>query len=321
MATPKWYPPADRSQRFSPGTFRMKRINKILLHSTETDGWPGYGGAGGNPTLTYHPGVHRWRQHIPLTARATALMNAGSFQTNRANVVQIEIIGRAETTIPQLDDEALKDLGAFVAWMHTHYGVKIGSAVQWKPYPASYGYGNGVRLSVSEYQAYHGLLGHQHAPGNVHGDPGAIAIEKILEHARGDKPAQPAQPAGDPRPPVVLPKPKNYPKPTSGDVYMDRLRPGTTNSDSVYYWRMAMNALKFTGGSELPLNGDYTADLEHETKLFQDQRCHDKQDGWPGELQAEYGFRLAEKEMRRKGVAHLRIYRSSQTGGLVEKVW
>lgn len=198
MSTPKYYPPASRAQKFSPGSFRMQGINKVLLHSTETDGWPGYGGAGGNPTLTYNPHTHQWRQHIPMTARATALMNAGSFQTNRANVVQVEIIGRAETTIPKMDDQALKDLGEFIAWMNEHYGVPIKNGVAWKPYPASYGPVNGVRLSVSKYRDYEGVLGHMHAPGNVHGDPGQLDVAKIIQYAKEAA----APPVQNGRPPV-----------------------------------------------------------------------------------------------------------------------
>jgi len=116
-------------------------------------------------------------------------------------------------------------------------------------------------------------------------------------------------------------KNKAYPKPTSGEVYLDKLHPGKKNSDSVYYWRMAMNAISFKGGSELPLNGNYTDDLVHETKLFQDQKCDDPQDGWPGPKQSELGFKLAEKEMKARGVKHLSIYKSSTKGGLVHKCW
>lgn len=189
---PLYYPAASLSQPFDPGAFRMGSVNKVLLHSTETQSWPAYGGAGGNPTLTYNPWTHEWRQHIPLTARATALMNAGDYQTNRANVVQIEIVGYADPdtarkyghAITAVDDAALKDLGEFVAWMHAHYGVRIDSTTIWKPYPASYGTNNGVRLSTAQFDAYRGVLGHQHAPGNYHGDPGGLNVAKIITYAQ-----------------------------------------------------------------------------------------------------------------------------------------
>lgn len=326
-SAPAYYPKANHTaQNFGAGNSNMGTINKILLHSTETESWPAYGGAGGHPTLTYNPWLHEWRQHLSILGSATALMNDGSFQTNRDHVVQIEIVGYSDPAtarkyghfIDDIDDAALKDLGEFVAWMHTHYGVKIANTVTWKKYPASYGNSNGVRLGLTEFKAYRGVLGHQHAPGNYHGDPGDIAIAKIIDHAHGSTPA----PSPSPKP---APKPKpagdGYRKPTSGEVYLDKLKPGTKDSDSAYYWRMAMNAIHLTSGKDLPLNGDFSADLEHETKLFQAQKCGDPQDGWPGPKQAELGFQLAEKEMKAKGVKHLSIYKSSAKGELIKKCW
>lgn len=109
--------------------------------------------------------------------------------------------------------------------------------------------------------------------------------------------------------------------PTSGEVYLDKLKPGSKDSDSVRYWQAAMNALSFKGGTELKITGNYNSKLEHETKLFQQQKCDDKPDGWPGPKQATYGFQLAKKELKSKGVKTLSIYRDSVKGGLVEKVW
>lgn len=114
---------------------------------------------------------------------------------------------------------------------------------------------------------------------------------------------------------------KGYRRPASGEVYLDKLRPGVKNSDSVYYWQLALNAIKLRGGSELRLDGDYGPKVEHETKLFQAQRCRDRQDGWPGPKQAAYAFQLARRELRAKGVDHLVIYRDSDAGGLVDRVW
>lgn len=115
--------------------------------------------------------------------------------------------------------------------------------------------------------------------------------------------------------------PKKPVGPTSGEVYLDRLKPGTEHSDSVWYFRMAMNAISFQGGSELPLNRNFDDPLVHETKLFQQQRCNDKPDGWPGPKQTTLAFQLAQREMQTKGVHSLQIFRDSNTGGLVDKVW
>lgn len=112
-----------------------------------------------------------------------------------------------------------------------------------------------------------------------------------------------------------------YPFPSSGEVYLDKLQPGATDSDSVYYWRLALNALSLPKGRELAMTGDYTADVQRETVKFQRAICRDPGDGWPGPKQAQLGFGRAKAEMRRAGVAHLTIYRDSTAGGVVAKVW
>jgi len=70
-------------------------------------------------------------------------------------------------------------------------GMKSQSNVTWKAYgngglngsPTSYGTNNGVRLGWGAWAKYEGWLGHQHVPGNVHGDPGNIDISKLLAKA------------------------------------------------------------------------------------------------------------------------------------------
>jgi hypothetical protein len=64
--------------------------------------------------------------------------------------------------------------------------IPVASTVRWAPYPQYYGADAAQRLSVAAWDAYSGVLGHQHAPDNLHGDPGAIDIETILSAARGD---------------------------------------------------------------------------------------------------------------------------------------
>ena len=218
QSQPSYYPPANRTvQDFDPGSFRMPGVNKLLLHTTETSGWPAYGGANGNPTLTYNPWSHEWRQHIPILARATTLQNAGSFQTNRDSVVQVEIVAYCDQAtankyghnVNDIDDLALQELGEFAAWLHTEYGLKLASSVDWKAYAASYGSGNGVRLSVSHFEAYRGILGHQHAPGNVHGDPGSLDVAKIVHYAKraaGTSTPKPPTTQKPDRPGTVVPK-------------------------------------------------------------------------------------------------------------------
>ncbi len=86
-----YYPPADRhTQWYGEGNIAMPLIGKLVLHTTEGGNFPDYpSGAGGHPTLTYNPWTHIWHQHVPINGSATALQNAGGFETNRDGVVQV----------------------------------------------------------------------------------------------------------------------------------------------------------------------------------------------------------------------------------------
>ncbi|MDN5605812.1 MAG: hypothetical protein L0G59_10400, partial [Kocuria sp.] len=73
--------------------------DKILLHSTETGSFPGYGGGASAPHFTIDLRNGEVRQHSPMNRAARALRNAsGGVQTNRDGVIQIEIIGTCDAS-------------------------------------------------------------------------------------------------------------------------------------------------------------------------------------------------------------------------------
>lgn len=198
MTLPTYYPKANHTVQWfgtrSPwaGGASFTTCEKLLLHTTETQGWPGYPNFA--PTLTYNPWNHEWRQHLPLGRSATTLADPGytAVRENRDHVVQVEIVGYCDPQtikryghdIHKIDTRAIDDLGDFARFLHDHGGLQLRSTVTWKDYPGSYG-NNGVRLTGPQYDAYKGILGHQHASGNDHGDPGKINIGGILKAAGG----------------------------------------------------------------------------------------------------------------------------------------
>lgn len=204
--------------------------NVICLHSTEGNTVPTYSGGATAPNITAAPDFKNkraiWYQHFDFDESARALVNAaGGVQTNTANVNQIEIVGTCDPAthakwvkagiehlyMPELPTWFKDELAAYIAWAHKNHGVKIqskrpnGTALVFKPYPASYGKSNGVRLTASEWDGFYGVLGHQHATENLHGDPGNIDIGYILSKAA-------AIAGGTATPPVVV-KPKYEPFP------------------------------------------------------------------------------------------------------------
>jgi len=244
MVHASWYPRADRSQdRSQFAGIRMPRITKLLLHSTETQGWPVYQTF--DPQFTYDPCKHLWRQHmaLPLSASTLADPSRTAVRENRDDVVQVEIVGYCDPqrwpvygkNVEKMDAQAITDLGEFAAWLADEWELPLKTTVQWVSYPKSYGTNAAQRLTGPQFDAYTGLLGHQHASGNSHGDPGRIDIAGILAAANGATPVA-------------------YPIPKTNDVYLSKLHVGQTDSDSVWQLENALNKL----GATLTLDGDFS---------------------------------------------------------------
>ncbi|MFJ3793543.1 peptidoglycan-binding protein [Kitasatospora sp. NPDC090091] len=198
------YPGADRSQWFAehyPGSYMTP--TRGILHTTEGTGWPDYSGGAEAPHVTAKPdfGARRlvFRQHFPFDHSARALVNAaGGVETNTNGAVQIELIGTCDPRThqawasrgiqhifwPEAPDWALRDLAAFMAWQRQHNNIPLDGPARWAPYPASYGAGNGVRMSFATWNSFRGWAGHQHVPENDHGDPGNIPFATLISLAR-----------------------------------------------------------------------------------------------------------------------------------------
>ena len=189
-----WFPGADLSQRFDadyPGMVITPRV--VVLHSTETDGWPGYRGGADAPNLTLRwDGTRmRYRQHHPANRTSRSLAHpAGTVETNRspAGVFQIEMCGTSgwakaagiRPVWPEASDDMLAGVADVLRWLHTEWGVPLVTT------PRPWGRWNGPdsRMSRAEWLAFRGVCGHQHVPANDHSDPGAINITRLLTLAR-----------------------------------------------------------------------------------------------------------------------------------------
>ena len=184
-----FYPPADKTTQwwekdFDRGYFT--KIEKILLHTTETTSWPTYNKSGKNgdsaPTLTYKVATREWRQHNYLDTSARALGDPTStpVRENRDNVIQIEIIWYAKNAAT-LPDSAYVDLAAFIAYVREEWGgppLNIANFVGSADAPNAH-------MTSAEYDAFNGILGHQHAPSpSTHWDPGAINEKKLIDQVR-----------------------------------------------------------------------------------------------------------------------------------------
>lgn len=181
MADPALWFPGARLNQLAPvdGGSILGGRPKMLWHDTETLGFPSYS-TGFFPHMTINPVTGETRQHIPANRAARALRNeTGGVQTNRFNVFQIEVLGFAN----QVRFHPV--MGEVARWARDQLGVPLREGVVWRPYPSSFGEGNGVRLSAAQWNDYAGHLGHQHVPENHHGDPGfPFPIDQILAGAQ-----------------------------------------------------------------------------------------------------------------------------------------
>jgi hypothetical protein len=112
--------------------------------------------------------------------------------TNGAHALQIELAGTCDPRgpkgayyWPEADDTVLRALWAQVGKpLADAFDVPL-TAPTFKPYPASAD-ANGVRFTDSQWLAWSGHCGHQHIPGNDHGDPGAFPWDRLVQIANGD---------------------------------------------------------------------------------------------------------------------------------------
>jgi murein DD-endopeptidase MepM/ murein hydrolase activator NlpD len=121
---------------------------------------------------------------------------------------QIEIVATCDyrkrglagwTHVDDLPDSLWKWLGGFLRWIAPLNGMPLTSTVQWRAYQryvqgrwvddpnGAYGLNASQRLTSAQYDAYRGVLGHQHASGNDHADPGPIGagVERAIAYAKG----------------------------------------------------------------------------------------------------------------------------------------
>lgn len=194
--TAQWY------ARAYPGAI-MPRLDKFLIHTTETESWPGYGGGASAPTATYNPRLRQIRQHFPNEMSARALRNPSStaVSENRDNVFQLEMVCYSDYKLAQsvdglwvgdLTDAHYTDLAQMIRELNAKHGLPMTSSVKWAEGQKTYV--SGVRLSGPSYDAYKGVLGHMHASGNTHWDPGGFRWSRLKAKLATTTPKPPPTP-------------------------------------------------------------------------------------------------------------------------------
>lgn len=183
-----WYPKAIRDPGNSGGSFVDNGSRKGLFHSTEGKNYAGARGAfqsnnsWPHNTATIERGFFEIYQHNPYSTSSRSLQNlAGGSETNREPVFQLEIVGTCDPRnaswgqlyVANWPKMLLDGVAEWMRWMEANHGIPRRCSVQFKPYPASAGSNNGVRLNNrADWDNYSGWLCHENAIENVHGDCG-----------------------------------------------------------------------------------------------------------------------------------------------------
>lgn len=182
------YPGLTREPFAAPALAWRRPPSIHLLHSTEGRGYPSagvYRDGRSAPHFTVDMRARTARQHFPLTGAAYALVAPAGVATNTGGAVQYELIGTCARTPTMYDvttatDAELAYLAGLMAEVSRQTGIPLTCGVEFRRYPESYGARSPVRLSAAQWAAYRGVAGHQHVPGNTHGDPGNFPIRRLL---------------------------------------------------------------------------------------------------------------------------------------------
>jgi len=197
------------SQRYTSRVVQDPDI--LLLHTTEGMSWPGYNGGGTAPhdTIKAIPGKGIIvRRHYPYDQFSKSLENdAGGVETNKRGVIQVELMGTCDPKWrgssswyfwPDADDVVLKALADYYRPIMAKYGIPARAMAEFVAYPKSYGDHAAQRLTFTQWMNGSGICGHQHAPENAHGDPGAFPIGKFVRFLAPPAPKPPTLPTPKP---------------------------------------------------------------------------------------------------------------------------
>ena len=176
---------------------------KIVVHTTEGSGWPGYSGGWSAPhgqTWLWHRATRRFekRQHISHLRAARSLRNGPDpAQTNRNGAHQVESYGSCSRTwadkagityLPDLGDDFLVELGREVLpTLARDVGSSTLVTPVWTQMPDCYGATALQRFSIRKWDLFAGICGHEHVPDqNLHGDPGDLNIPRAVTLAKSE---------------------------------------------------------------------------------------------------------------------------------------
>lgn len=179
MSSAIWHPKAKRLAMEDAGTFagggpkfivhtaEGKNLDTILAVLKAKRAAPHF-------VLGVHDGKRQLVQCIPINRAARALAHPSGPETNRANAIQVEVLEFAKNA-RKWDPALYRYLHLLILWAHRHFDVPM------EAHHPFYGQDGYHRLSGPGFYRASGVLGHCHAPGNDHWDPGNLNMERVFK--------------------------------------------------------------------------------------------------------------------------------------------
>jgi hypothetical protein len=184
------------------GTLNPQYPPALVLHTTETVGWPGYKVGLTAPHYTYHPAAGAWRWHGATLDRRVGTMKS-SFTTGvpaNEKAIQVEIVAYSSALHARLNhglwvgeftDAHYAELRSFAVWVATQTMV---DAHRYTPVPPGGWTSSQVfRLAHDAWLAFDGITAHGAVPGQSHWDTGVLDLSRV------------AVPKPPPPPPTTIP--------------------------------------------------------------------------------------------------------------------
>lgn len=176
-----WLPGVQHLPGDDGGAQDTRYPPRLVLHTTEGSGTVSsfakfYGHTTYWPHFTADPRLKQLAQHLPFSRAGRALSHTTSTETNKANCIQVEIIGYARDAAGWPTDQ--------VDWLGRALAPVFDALTIPRKAPAFVANGAGLnaaqRMSEAAWRAFSGVCGHEHVPENDHYDPGAFNVTRFL---------------------------------------------------------------------------------------------------------------------------------------------
>jgi len=163
---------------------------KLVLHTTETVGMPGFNHGDSAPHYVYNPTTREWTMWAEYEdGYVGTLKGHTSAGHGNCQAFQVEILGYSDPNhspwVGDFTNENMEDLAEFYAWAMDRYGI----GTDLTPVPDGgwlYGVSSPHRLCEEEWDEFSGLTCHGAVPMNTHYDTGVLDLDYIHSLALGE---------------------------------------------------------------------------------------------------------------------------------------